>query len=271
MKALKIVRNPYTSLSFNFLYAVGNCVVGFLTHSWWFITVGAYYAVLTVNRYSVLQIKRKASGNYDTELFARRITGILLVVLSFCIVGVNIMSTVKDRGTVYHEIVMITIATYTFTKITIAIVGMVKAKHSASPVLKTLRNISLADACVSIYTMQRSMLVSFPGMETTEILLLNIFTGTAVWIVVLLLGINLIGGKYTNMAKSKIVKANEKIAEAVAGGYKKIEKGVVDGYKKIEHGVVGGYTKIEDKFIDAYLTKDGETVEEAKARLKNNK
>ena len=70
------------------------------------------------------------------------------------------------------------------------------------------------------------------------------------------------------MAKSKIVKANEKIAAAVTCGYKKIEKGVVDGYKKIEQGVVGGYTKLEDKFVDAYLTKDGETVEEAKARLK---
>ena len=268
MKVVNFVRSPYTSLAFNVLYALGNCIIGFLTHSWWFITVGAYYTVLTVTRYSVLQIKRKANGNYDTEFFARRITGALLVVLSFCIVGVNIMSAVKDRGTAFHEIVMITIATYTFTKITIAIIGMVKAKRSVSPVLKTLRNISLADACVSIYTMQRSMLVSFPGMEMTEILLLNIFTGTVVWIIVLFLGINLIGGKYTDMAKSKIVKANEKIAEAVTGGYKKIEKGVVDGYKKIEQGVVGGYTKIEDKFVDAYLTKDGETVEEAKARLK---
>ncbi len=92
--------------------------------------------------------------------------------------------------------------------------------------------------------------------------------GTAVWIVVLLLGINLIGGKYTDMAKSKIVKANEKIAEAVTGGYKKIEKGVVGGYKKIEQGVVNGYTKLEDKFVGTYLTKDGETVEQAKARLK---
>lgn len=265
---LKLAKNPYISLIINVAYAVGNCTIGFITHSWWFITVGAYYTVLAITRFSVLQFKRKANGNYDAELFARRITGILLVVLSFCIIGVNIMSAVKDRGTAFPEIVMITIATYTFTKITIAIVGMVKAKHSVSAVVKTIRNISLADACVSIYTMQRSMLVSFPGMETAEILLLNILTGTAVWIVVLLLGINLIGGKYTDMAKSKIVKANEKIAETVTSGYKKIEKGVVDGYKKIEQGVVGGYTKLEDKFVDAYLTKDGETVEEAKTRLK---
>ena len=169
MRIVKIVRNPYTSLALNFIYALGNCIVGFLTYSWWFITVGAYYVVLTVTRYSVLQIRRKAKGNYDTELFARRITGILLVILSICIIGVNIMSAIKDRGTAFHEIVMITIALYTFSKIAMAIIGMVKAKQSIFPVQKTLRNISLADACVSIYTMQRSMLASFPGMETKDI------------------------------------------------------------------------------------------------------
>lgn len=59
------------------------------------------------------------------------------------------------------------------------------------------------------------------------------------------------------MAKSKLIQANEKIAEAV-----------VDGYKKIETGVVEGYTKLEDAFIDRFLTHEGETVEDAKKRLK---
>ena len=268
MKALQIAQSPYTSFACNFVYALGNSAVGFFTHSWWFVTVGAYYTVLALTRFSVLQVKRKARGNHVAERLARRLTGILLIVLSFCIVGVNILSALKDRGTAFHEILMIAIATYTFTKITVAIIGMVQAKYSASPVLKTLRNIALADACVSIFTMQRSMLVSFPGLEAAQIQVFNILTGTAVWMAVLLLGINLIGGKRIDMAKSKIVKTNEKMAEAVTGGYKKIEKGVVDGYKKLEQGVVSGYTKIEDKFVDAYLTKDGETVEEAKARLK---
>ena len=195
-------------------------------------------------------------------------TGILLVALSFCVVGVTLLSALRERDAVFHEIVMITIATYTFIKITMAIIGMITVKRSASAVLKTLRNISLADACVSVYTMQRSMLVSFPGMEAADIQLFNILTGTAVWLIVLFLGINLIGGKYTDMAKSNMAKATEQIAEAVTDGYKKIEKGVVDGYKKIERGVVGGYQKIEDKFVEAYLTKEGETVEKAKERLK---
>ncbi|MCI6270055.1 MAG: hypothetical protein SPF31_04865 [Lactobacillus delbrueckii] len=55
------------------------------------------------------------------------------------------------------------------------------------------------------------------------------------------------------MAKSKLIKANEKIAEKVG---------------KVQDSVVGGYSKIEDKFVDQYLIKDGESIVDAKARLK---
>lgn len=58
------------------------------------------------------------------------------------------------------------------------------------------------------------------------------------------------------MAKSNLVKANEKIA-----------KKVTDTFGKMENRVVGSYTKIEDAFVDRYLTRDGESVEEAKRRL----
>ena len=50
--------------------------------------------------------------------------------------------------------------------------------------------------------------------------------------------------------------------------YKKIEDTVVGTYEKIEKTVTGGYTKIEDKFVDTFLKKDGETIQEAKERLK---
>lgn len=59
------------------------------------------------------------------------------------------------------------------------------------------------------------------------------------------------------MGKSKLAKANEKIAEKVIGTY-----------QKVEDTVVGGYSKIEDAFVERYLARDGETAEEAKKRLK---
>ena len=69
------------------------------------------------------------------------------------------------------------------------------------------------------------------------------------------------------MAKSKLVEINEKIAGGVVGGYKKIEEGVIGGYKKIENSAVEGFNKIADKFVDNFLTKEGESVEDARARL----
>lgn len=69
------------------------------------------------------------------------------------------------------------------------------------------------------------------------------------------------------MAKSKLVEVEKRIEESVVGSYKKIEEGVVSGYKKIENGAVEGFQKVADKFVDNYLTKEGESVEEAKERL----
>ena len=73
------------------------------------------------------------------------------------------------------------------------------------------------------------------------------------------------------MAKSNFVKANEKIAETVTGGCRTIETAVVGGYRKIEGTVVDGYRRVENAFVDRYLTHGGETVEEAKQRLKGRK
>jgi len=67
---------------------------------------------------------------------------------------------------------------------------------------------------------------------------------------------------------SKIAEGYKKIENGVVDGYKKIENGVVDGYKKIENGVVDGFNKVTDKCVEVLFTKDGETVDEAKQRLR---
>lgn len=271
MKRKKITDSALLSLVFNIVFAIYNAVLGIVTASWWFITLGAYYVVLSTMRFALIRIRAKSSGKPSYEGFAMRFTGVMFVFLSVCLVGTVILSVVNDRGTKYHEIVMISVALYAFTKITISIINLAKSKRYASPVYKALRNISFANALVSIFALQRSMLVSFGEMSPDNIRLFNILIGSGVCVVILLLGINLIGGKRITMAKSKIAKANEKIADGVVGTYKKVEHGVVGAYKKIEQGVVSGYSKVEDAFVDKYLTKDGESVEDAKERLKGDK
>ena len=66
-------------------------------------------------------------------------------------------------------------------------------------------------------------------------------------------------------------KKNETVKSKVTEGYKKIETGVVEGYKKIENGVVEGFNKVNDKIIEKVFSKEGETVEDTKARLSGKK
>lgn len=249
MKKPNIFQLASLNFGLNFAFGIYNAVLGMLNQSYWFLALAAYFIVLGVMRFAVVLTEKKSDNNVS-DVFIMRFTGALLLFMGITLAGITYISASEEKGDRHGEIVMITIAAFAFTKITFAIINFVKARKNNSATVRILRNIALADAAVSIFTLQRSMLVSFEGMTSSDIFLMNCLTGTAVYILMFILGVNL-------MAKSKLVKAGQKIADAV-----------VDGYKKVEDTVVKGYTKIEDKFVDQYLTRDGETVEQAKERLK---
>ena len=73
------------------------------------------------------------------------------------------------------------------------------------------------------------------------------------------------------MDKTDIKKIYDKVEEKVVETYKKVEEGAVKGYKAVEKAAVEGYQKVEDKAVEKIFAKDGETVEEAKARLKGER
>lgn len=181
----KTPKTALVSMILNMVFSVYHIVLGILTHSWWLFTVGFYYVILSIVRAIVLSKKEEKRS---TAIFA----GIMLMVLSLPLAGTVILSFMKDRGTVFHEIIMITITLYAFTKITLATVKLIKSRNSPSVKVITLRNISLATAFVSIFSLQRSMLVSFEGMSESGIRMMNLATGSAVCVIVFLLGLNLL-------------------------------------------------------------------------------
>ena len=176
------------SLVFNMAFATYHLVTGMLTSSWWLLTLGSYYLVLSVVRFVVLLSKLG-------ERFIAKFTGWMLILLSIPLVGTVILSVLRDRGHERHTIVMISMAAYAFTKITLATIKLIKVRRSTSATLITLRNISFADAFVSIFALQRSMLVSFEGMRESEIVIMNATLGSAVCVIVFLLGVNLLRNK----------------------------------------------------------------------------
>ena len=56
--------------------------------------------------------------------------GILLLVLNFALTGVILLTIAQDTARRYSEIVVISIATYTFYKIIMAVVNMVKVRKT---------------------------------------------------------------------------------------------------------------------------------------------
>lgn len=77
--------------------------------------------------------------------------------------------------------------------------------------------------------------------------------------------------KDTVYMASKVKNGYAAIEKGVVDGYKKIEDGVVNGYLKIQDGVVAGWHKVEDKCVSVLFSREGETIEQTKARLNSNK
>lgn len=185
------------SVLFNAAFCAYYIIFGIITHSWWSFTVGVYYAILSATRFVVH--KSKENNN-----IIKKYAGVMLMLLSLPLVGTVILAVVSDRGIIMHMIVMISMAAYSFTKITLAIINLIKARKSDSAKLVSLRNVSLSHACVSIFALQRSMLVSFGDMPQNDIRIFNAVMGAAVCVIVFMLGLNLVKNKKTLFDNSKL-------------------------------------------------------------------
>ena len=189
----RVILSAAVAFVFNLLYALYHCVLGVLNLSLWFIAMCAFYGILATMRFSAVLCERNQhrSPSDDAEIFVMKLSGILLVTLGVVLAAVNYISLSQNIAVKYGEITMITIAAYTFTKITMAIVRAVKQRRDPSPLLRTIRNIGYAEVSASILTLQRSMLVSFGGMDDRQARLMNSLTGAAVCLFVLMLGLSM--------------------------------------------------------------------------------
>ena len=131
---------------------------------------------------------RSIGRNVNPFPLSRNISSLLNFILAAAIY----ISQSQHIATKYGEIVMITIAAYTFYKITITVIKAVKQRKNPSPLLSVIRSISYAEVAASVLTLQRSMLVSFGEMNDTDIHTMNTLTGSSVCLFVLILGIALI-------------------------------------------------------------------------------
>ena len=192
----------YGAFGFNAAYALFQLCLGLWHHSAWFYAMAGYYFLLACMRLTLARTVREHVPGEDPDLEWRkhRLCGVLLAVITLTLFVFTMYFVFQTRTFLHHEITTITMAAYTFSALTLAIVNVVRYRKYNSPAISAAREISLASASVSLLTLENAMFTAF-GQDSSEIFQRVMLgaTGAAVMLFV------------TGMALSMIVQACRKL------------------------------------------------------------
>lgn len=160
---LRVNASLYGTLIFNTAYALLQLGMGLWHHSFWFCSLAGYYISLAVMRFCLVRHTRRyeAGERILDELKQSRACGFVFLVMNLALALMIFFMVYWNRSFHHHEITTIALAAYTFTSLTLAIVGAVKYRKYNSPVYSASKAISLASACVSMLTLEATMLTTF--------------------------------------------------------------------------------------------------------------
>lgn len=175
---LRVNISLYGTLIYNTAYALLQLGMGFWHHTFWFYSLAGYYISLAVMRFFLVQHTRKHNPGEKMldELRKYRACGIVFLLMNLALTLIIFFMVYWNRTFNHHEITTIALAAYTFTSLTFAIINTIKYRKYNSPVYSASKAISLASACVSVLTLESTMLTTF-GTETMSLTGRRIFLG----------------------------------------------------------------------------------------------
>ncbi len=168
----------FGGFAWNAVYAVFQLCLGIYHHTFWYYSLAGYYLFLGVMRFSLASYTRRHNPGEDmvAELKRYRNCGIVFLLMNLALALIIFFMVYWDRTFRHHQITTIAMAAYTFFSFTMAIINIVKYRKIGSPVYSASKAISLAAACVSMLTLEATMLTTF-GDGTMDLLTRRIFLG----------------------------------------------------------------------------------------------
>jgi hypothetical protein len=161
-----------------------------------FYSLAAYYFLLALMRMYLLGYTRKhdPGENMIREYKRYRFCGVCMLFLNIALSVIITYTVLFETAKNYGMIVTISMAAFSFTALTVAIVNVVRYKRYNSPVFTATKDISLAVAVVSMLSLETSMFAAFEDgkMNEGDIMLMMALTGFAVMAFVLGLAIFMI-------------------------------------------------------------------------------
>ncbi|MCM1260984.1 MAG: hypothetical protein NC182_07640 [Prevotella sp.] len=187
----------FTTFSFciNVGYAIFEGILGIVFLSVWYMSLSGYYLILSIARGSILwrhqNRKKKRDQIVENPLQQYQHCGILLVVLTLALSIAIIQMVYANKGFIHLGFTIYASAAYTFYKLTMSIIHLVKAKKEKDYHIQSLRNIGFAEALVSVLALQTAMLASFSDGQM-NLAIWNAITGGVVVMIILALGVYMI-------------------------------------------------------------------------------
>ena len=200
------------SFVINLAYAIFQAVFAILSHSVWYGVLAIYYIALTLIRGGVVVISRKRKKqtkqySLESQVKSYRNCGIYLILLNIALIAAVVQMVIVNQGFEYAGLMIYVMATYTFYKLGLSIYNLVKAKKKKDYIIQTIKNISFADALVSVLALQTAMFQAFSqGYIPT---LPNSLTGGAVSVAIIVLGLIMIIGGNKKLKEIKKEEENE--------------------------------------------------------------
>lgn len=199
------------SFTINIAFAIFNGVMGIVAHSVWYGIMACYYIFLSGLRGAMLfgghKIKNCANGDADRTYILKlkmfRLCGISLFLLEIAMSAAVTLMIVSERPTEYSRVMAIVCAAYTFYKLIFAIINLCKVRRLHDPLLQSFRNINLADAAVSLLSLQVTLVAVFSEGKGSEMNALNAITGAAVCVLTIILGATMIVSATGRLKKFK--------------------------------------------------------------------
>ena len=148
------------SFIFNIAYSFFLFVVSQIYSSKWFLTMSIYYGLLSVARIFVyLQISKQKK--LISKIKTMRACGYFLLFINLVFSTMIFILIFGNQYVKHHEIIVITLATYTFTSLTMAIINSIKYLRKKDYLYSSAKILSLISASVSIVTLTNTMLCTF--------------------------------------------------------------------------------------------------------------
>lgn len=179
----------------------------------WYGAIAIYYFLLLLFRGGILLANRlcyKRQSGLDYERSKLKIYmsgGILLLIIEFAMASLITNLMLSENPSQKGEIMTIATAAYTFYKMTMAIINLVKARKTNNPITQALRNINLADACMSLVSLTVLMLSTFGG--GSELIYIKAGVGFAVCALIIVLSVIMISRAVKGLKELKGAEENE--------------------------------------------------------------